>query len=82
MYNDNPSGWMWLMMALFMVGFWVLVFVAIGSLWPASRRTAPQFPPQGPREVLDARLARGEITIAEHRDLLEQLSGSGKTPAR
>lgn len=74
MYDNNPSGWMWIMMAAFMVGFWVLVFLAVGALWSAGRRDRTPPAAMSPRELLDARLARGEISVAEHRERVEQLA--------
>ena len=74
MYENNPSGWMWLMMAAVMLGFWTLVFLAVGSLWPTSHRARSTYPNTPPQDVLDARLAHGEISLAEHRELTEHLT--------
>jgi putative membrane protein len=65
---------MWTLMLAGTVGFWVLVALTIQMLF-SDRRPATTSPrPAGARQVLDLRLARGEIDPAEYsraRDLIE-----------
>jgi putative membrane protein len=64
MWGWNPW-WHWLVMA----GWWVLVLVVV--VWVASRLFPAQRP--GAREVLDRRLATGEIDLEEYRRLRDEL---------
>ena len=65
MYWDHMNGWGWTMMVVWSivwVGFvavaaWVAVTWARGG----SRGSAPPQPPRTARELLDERLARGDI---------------------
>jgi hypothetical protein len=61
-------------MAIVMVAFAALVIVAI--VWAvrsqASREAPPEIPP---RELLDRRLARNEISIKEHGELRAAVDG-------
>jgi len=73
MHGD--SWWMWTLMLAGAVGFWVLVALAIQSLLTGRRPTAIGSEEVGARQVLDLRLARGEIDPAEYaraRDLIER----------
>jgi uncharacterized membrane protein len=53
----------------------VMVVLVTGFVWAvASRRPAPPYPEQASvRELLDASLARGEITPQEYRERLDAL---------
>lgn len=88
MYWDHMNGWGWSMMI-----FWTIVWVALLGLavwavaqWGRGGRTAgpgPTSPPQNPRDILDERLARGEIDVDEYqrlRDALEARSPAGAVP--
>jgi putative membrane protein len=71
--GDWGAGW-WILMAVLMVAFWALVIVGavwlVRSLWsPAGR------PPKSAIEVLDHRLASGEISPEEYRQRRELLDG-------
>jgi uncharacterized membrane protein len=50
-----------------MLGFWALIVWAVVSLVP--RRRGPG------REILDARLARGEISVEDYRRMRDEMSG-------
>lgn len=73
--GDWGAGW-WILMAVLMVAFWGLVIVGIvwllRSLWGPQGQRA-----KSPREVLDHRLASGEISPQEYRQRRELL-GAGK----
>ena len=71
--DDWGAGW-WIAMALGMVLFWGLVIVGVVWLvrsvpWRADRRGA------GPIEILDRRLAAGEISADDYRERREILEG-------
>ena len=83
MYWHDAEWWAWIPMTLTMLAFWgLVVWVAIRLLLaPADEPTAAG---RTPREILDARLAAGEITPAEYdelRALLEAEHG-GRTVSR
>lgn len=69
--HDAGNGWVW--MVVLMIGVWVLlaalVFVLARGL-PATRTGEPL----DPRQVLDMRLARGEIDGEEYRERLDAMS--------
>lgn len=71
--DDWGAGW-WIAMALGMVLFWGLVIVGVVWLvrsvpWRADQRGA------GPIEILDRRLAAGEISADDYRERRETLEG-------
>ena len=73
MHGD--SWWMWTLMLAGTVGFWVLVALTIQMLFTERRTRTPETDGPGARQLLDVRLARGEIDPAEYgrmRDLIEQ----------
>jgi putative membrane protein len=69
MYWDHMNGWGWLMMI-----FWSLISIGFFGLiawfavqWTNSRGTSPsQGSTKTARELLDERLARGEIDLDEY----------------
>lgn len=61
-YHDGVGWGGWLLMILMMVLFWGLVAAAVVALFRAAPRTSGPTP----RELLDERLARGEITVDEY----------------
>lgn len=63
-------GLMWLWMVAFWIGVVVLAVWAAGRLFP--RVPSPR--PAPPREILDARYARGELTREQYDDLRSALS--------
>jgi len=68
----GPLGW--LLMTVGMLAFWGLVAWGIVSVVRGSSR--PAAPPRSPEEILDERLARGEIDAEEYRKRLDALRGS------
>jgi putative membrane protein len=71
-YHDGIGWGGWLLMTLAMVAFWGLVVVAVIALFRTdSRRDAGTR--QTPLELLDERLARGELTTEEYRALRDTL---------
>jgi putative membrane protein len=67
----------WLVMTL----SWVLLIAAVIALvvwiFPRdTRRAGGSWPAPSPREVLDRRLARGEIDVETYRTLRQELSGT------
>jgi putative membrane protein len=66
MYWNGADWWAWIPMSLFMIAFWgVLVWgiVRLVAEWrPGWQRRAT------PLDMLDERLARGEIEIDEYRE--------------
>lgn len=74
--GDWGAGW-WIAMALMMVVFWALVIV--GLVWLV-RSLAPGhhgIHGRDPVEVLDHRLASGEISVEEYRERRELLGEGG-----
>jgi len=70
-YYGNVGWGGWLMMALIMVAFWGLVVYAVVVLFrgsaPSSRSgSTDAADPKDPRQILDERLARGDIQIEEY----------------
>lgn len=92
-YSDNGMHWWgWLIGALAMLAFWVLIawaiWYAVKSLSRRNDQAGPGRPsgtdglPADPKRILDERLARGEIDTEEYirlRDLLAERSTSVKT---
>ena len=77
MWWDGGAGWGgWLAMSLLMIVVWgVLIFGGI-ALWRAASRSDRGQPPAvrpTPEQLLDERLARGEIDIEEYRQRRELL---------
>ncbi len=76
MFYMHNFGWgWWLVMSIGMVAFWALVIY--GIVWlirggqNVQQRVEPS--PESPRQILERRLAAGEISIEEYRRLLETL---------
>lgn len=63
--NGYAMGWgMWLLMALGTLGFWVLVAMVVCAVMRGPVRHKATGP--DPLQVLDDRLARGEIDASEY----------------
>jgi len=65
---------MWTLMLAGTIGFWVLVALTIQMLFTERRTRTSEPDAPGARQLLDVRLARGEIDPAEYgrvRDLIE-----------
>ncbi|MCB2176386.1 MAG: SHOCT domain-containing protein [Actinomycetales bacterium] len=81
----GASVWTWALWGLVVVGAGLLVYVVVRLLARASRRrfSAPSARPPGtepspvsdPREILEQRLARGEIDVEEFAARLQALEG-------
>jgi putative membrane protein len=65
---------------VFMLLFWVLLVVGavwlVKSIFPGSNKTniSRYDQPSGPREILDHRYARGEITREQYKVMLEDIN--------
>ncbi len=78
--GDWGAGW-WIVMALMMVVFWALII--LGAVWLVRSLAGGHHTirHRDPLEVLDHRLASGEISAEEYRErreLLEKGGGSGE----
>jgi putative membrane protein len=77
--GDWGAGW-WILMAAMMVVFWGLVILGvvwvIRSLGPGQHH---EHPGGSPLELLDRRLASGEISPKEYRERRELLTGGSKS---
>lgn len=70
-------GW-WLLMSLGMVALWALVVFAILAVVRSSsseRDLRPAEEPERPLDLLQRRLATGEITVEEYEELRDALVG-------
>jgi len=70
--GDWGAGW-WIVMVLMMVVFWGLVIFAVVWLVRALAGGHHTIHRRDPVEVLDHRLASGEISVEEYRERREQL---------
>lgn len=73
MWWDHDWNWAgWLAMSIGMAGFWILVaLVVLVVVRDGSGREAGRLEP---RQILERRLARGEIDIEEYNRLLEAMT--------
>jgi len=73
MWWDHDIGWAgWLAMTFGMGGFWILVALLVVGLVRSGRPTGHES--TDPREILERRLARGEIDVEEYQQRLDALS--------
>jgi putative membrane protein len=73
MWWDHDWGWAgWLAMTIGMAGFWILVALLVLAVVRTDRR--PDAEELGPRQILERRLARGEIDVEEYRERLTAMS--------
>ena len=81
MWWENGAGWSWwLMMTIAMGGFWVLLALLVMTLVRGDgRERRARHDALSASEVLDLRLARGEIDLEEYRRRLDALSRSDST---
>lgn len=76
--NSGMGGWAWVFGILIVIGVMILVVVLIRML-PRPRFAPPQAPgsiPGGassPKQIVDERYARGELTTEEYRERLAVL---------
>ena len=73
--GDWGAGW-WILMALMMVVFWGLV--VLGVVWLVRALMTERHAPRdaSPFELLDRRLASGEISPEEYRERREVMQGN------
>jgi putative membrane protein len=77
--GDWGAGW-WIVMVMMMVAFWALVIFAVAWLVRSLAVGHHTIRHRDPVEVLDHRLASGEISVEEYRErreLLKEGGGSG-----
>lgn len=67
-WNHDIGGASWLLMLIGMTGFWAVIAVLVLTLARQDQRQGPQ---ADARQILEARLARGELDVDEY---LERLS--------
>jgi len=76
MWWNHDWGWTgWPVMMIGMAGFWVLVALLVLLLVRAGRSDAGEV---GPRQILETRLARGEIDVEEYRERLDAMRQAGR----
>jgi putative membrane protein len=81
----NGGGWpFWeaALMRVAMIAFWGLLIWAVYALVTSAQRRGPGSLGQGARQVLDERLARGEIDVEEYQRLRDVPDGRSRTGAR
>jgi putative membrane protein len=76
MYWNDAQWWAWVPMSIVMLGFWGLVAWAVVRLATGTQREHQSRSPDA-LEILDARLARGEIDPPEYRERRAMLEGRG-----
>lgn len=79
-YGDVGWGG-WLAMALVMVAFWGLVVFAVVALFRGGTKTSDSGSegPADPRQILDERLARGDIQVEEYQARKDALAANTRT---
>lgn len=88
-WGGGVHWWEWLLGFIGMVAFWALIIYAgwylITGLSRSGNVSAPQAgPPAVPppaKQILDERLARGEIDAEEYRRLRDLMTGADHRPA-
>ena len=77
MWGYGGGAWMWIVGGLVLIGVVVLVVVLIRSATAGTNVGAtPAATTSTPRQILDERFARGELTTDEYRERLETLKRS------
>jgi putative membrane protein len=64
-WNGESSWWTWLSMTVSMVVFWGAVIWAVVAVTRSRQQPADR----SPQQLLDERLARGEISVDEYQSL-------------
>jgi putative membrane protein len=79
MFYMHSFGWgWWLVMSIGMVAFWgVVIYGVVWLLRGGSPQRPEQPPPARPQEILERRLAQGEISVEEY----ERLTATIERPA-
>ena len=75
MMNGGMGAAGWLLMTVFWVALIAAIVWAVASLFP-SRRDGPTLPQERPEEILDRRLAHGEIDPPTYDELRGKLRAS------
>jgi putative membrane protein len=74
-YGGSWSFWQVVLMWVLMIGFWALVVWAVYAVVTGlARRSERGATADGPYQILDARLARGEIDAEQYRRLRDLLA--------
>jgi putative membrane protein len=75
-YGYGGGVWLWVVGGLVVVGVVALLLALVRSSTAATRAgTTPAATPSTPRQILDERYARGELTTDEYRERVETLGG-------
>lgn len=78
-YHDGTGWGGWVLMTIFMVGFWGLVVFALIALFRGTRSGGDWTPERrDPIQILYERFARGEIDEDEYHTRSAVLRGSGR----
>lgn len=82
-WGGGVHWWAWMLGFLGMVAFWGLVIWGLWYLVSGAPRSAARHQPTPPpaKQVLDERLARGEIGEDEYRRLRDLITGADQRPA-
>lgn len=76
-WGGGVHWWGWLLGVLAMVSFWAVLLWAVWYFVTALRRPPEERPPRSrdAKQILDERLARGELDPEEYRQLRDLLQG-------
>lgn len=77
--HDWGGGW-WVVMMLGMLLFWGLVIAGIVWFVRAGTSSRPADSQKGPKELLDERLATGDISVEEYERRRDVLAGKRPPP--
>ncbi|MDA8046279.1 MAG: SHOCT domain-containing protein [Actinomycetota bacterium] len=82
-WGGGVHWWAWLLGFLGMVAFWGLLIWGLWYFFTGMSRSSPPEPPMAPpaKQILDERLARGELTPEDYRRLRDLMTGSNHEPA-
>ena len=76
-YGYDGWAWMWVVGGLIVIGVVVLVVVLVrNSTAGTSAGSTPAAMTSTPRQILDERYARGELTTDDYRERVETLGGT------
>jgi putative membrane protein len=74
-YHDGMGGGDWVLMAIFWITLLAVIVWAVVRLVPGRREAGHERREPEPLEILDRRLARGEIDPDEYRQIRSTLGG-------
>jgi putative membrane protein len=86
MWHMNDVGWgWWLLMSVGMVAFWALriygvVWLARGTASQGPQAPQPPAPSESPQQVLERRLAAGEVSVEDYERLRAVLDQEPNKP--